>query len=102
MAAVLNQWLFGLWIISLTVLFSTLAKSTSGVLLGTGAGALLAYVLTFFPKIKHFSPASLMNSAGLLTGAESAGDYVKAAAVTLILCAAFVIASLPLMNKKKL
>ena len=102
MPAVLNQWLFGLWIIALTVLFSVLAKSSAGVLLGTGASALAAYLLSLLPKIKPYSPASLMNSAGLLVGAENAGDYTKSAIVTAVMCAICVILSIPIFNKKEI
>ncbi len=102
MPAVMNQWLFGLWIIALTVLFSVLAKSSASVLLGAGASAFAAYLLSFLPKVKPFSPASLMNSAGLLVGAESAGDYTEAVIVTAVMCAVSVAVSIPIFNKKEI
>jgi ABC-2 type transport system permease protein len=100
MPAVLNYWLFGLWIISLTVLFSVISKSSAGVLLGTGAAAIAAYLLSLLPKITPYSPASLMNSAGLLAGAESAGDYKKAVIITAVTCAVSLAVSIPLFGKK--
>ena len=102
MPAVMNQWLFGVWIIALTVLFSVLAKSSAGVLLGTGACAFAVYLISLLPKVKRFSPASLMNSAGLLTGAESAGDYKAAVIVTAAMCIAFIAVSIPIFNKKEI
>jgi len=102
MPAVVNQWLFGAWIIALTVLFSVVAKSSASVLLGTGAGALAAYLLSLLPKVKPYSPASLMNSAGLLSGAENAGDYTEAVIVTTVLCIAFIAVSIPIFNKKEI
>lgn len=102
MPAVLNWWLFGLWVICLAVLFSTLAKGSSIVLLGTGAGALGAYLLSLLPKLKPYSPASLMESAGLLMGAESADAYVKALIVTALLCFTFIAVSIPIFNKKEI
>lgn len=102
MPAVTNQWLFGLWIIALTVIFSVLAKSSAGVLIGTGACAFAAYLISLLPKAKKFSPASLMNSAGLLVGAESAGDYTKAVIVTAAACAVCVAVSVPIFNKKEI
>lgn len=101
-APVINWWLFGVWVLCLMILFSALAKSSSGVLLGTGAGALGSYLITLLPKAKPYSPASLMESAGLLSGAASADDYVKAVIVTAVLCAAFIGASIPLLNKKEI
>ena len=102
MTAVLNQWLFGLWIIALTVLCSVFAKSSASVLLGVGAGTLCAYILSLLPKIKAYSPALLMNSQGLLNGAENAGDYVKAIVLTAVTCAVFIAASIPIFNKKEI
>ena len=100
MPAVVNYWLFGVWVICLAVLFSVLAKSSSSVLLGTGAGALLAYLLSFLPKVKAYTPASLTESAGLLSGAAEDADYAKAALVTAVLCLASLAASVPIFNKK--
>ena len=74
----------------------------AGVLLGTGASALAAYLLSLLPKIKPYSPASLMNSAGLLVGAENTGDYTKSAIVTAVMCAVCVILSIPVFNKKEI
>ena len=100
--AVMNQWLFGVWIIALTVLFSVLAKSSAGVLLGTGAGAFGTYILTLFPKTKPFSPALLMDGMSLLTGAQYAEDYAKAIVLTSALCVAFIALSIPVFNKKEI
>ena len=102
MPAVLNQWLFGLWVLCLTVIFSVFAKSSAAVLIGTGGAALASYILTFFPKAKPFSPASLMNSAAMLAGAESAGEYAKAAVLTSVLCVIFIALSIPIFNKKEI
>ena len=102
MPAVINWWLFGLWVLCLLLLFSVAAKSSSGVLLGTGAGAIGAYLITLLPKAKPYSPASLMESAGLLSGAASSDDYAKAVIVTAVSCVIFIGASIPLLNKKEI
>jgi len=41
-------------------------------------------------------------SAGLLSGAENAGDYTEAVIVTTVLCIAFIAVSIPIFNKKEI
>lgn len=95
-------WLFGVWTICLVVLFSTVFTASNGVLLGTGGGVLLSYLLGFLPKIKEFTPARLLNGTSLLLGAESTGSYWKACAVTIFLCGFCIAASIPIMNKRRI
>ncbi|MBQ9692123.1 MAG: ABC transporter permease subunit [Clostridia bacterium] len=100
MTAVLNWWIFGIWVCSLMTLFSVLTSSYSGVLLGTGATVLASYLVGLLPKVKPFTPASLMNSGGLLVGAESAEDYIKAVAVACAVSIICLALSVPILNKK--
>ncbi|MBE6607662.1 MAG: ABC transporter permease [Ruminococcaceae bacterium] len=102
MHAVLNWWLFGLWVISLTVLFSVLFKNYSGVLLGTGVCVLLVYLLSFLPDAKDYTPTSLMNSAALLVGAEKAEIYVKSIVTTVLTAILAITSSIFIFNKKQL
>ncbi len=98
----LNWWLFGLWTITLIVLFSMLARNNTGVLLGTGGTVIAAYLISLFPSVKEYTPAVLMNTASLLSGAEEITVYGKDIAVTIVLCVLSVAASIPVMNKKQL
>ena len=100
--AVASYWLFGIWVLALAVLFSVLTKSSAGVLLGTGAGAVGAYILTLFPKVKPYSPALLMEGTSLIMGAQSAEDYTKAIVAAAITCIIFITASIPIFNKKEI
>lgn len=95
-------WLFGVWVIGLMVLFSTLSNSNVGVLLGTGGAVLVSYLIEFLPKIKSFMPTLLMNTANLLTGKVSTDYYGKAVIVTVILVVACFAVSIPLINKKEI
>ena len=101
-AAVFNWWLYGILMVCLTVLFSVLSKTSSGVLLGVGGAAVGFYLIGMLPKIKDYSPSSLMQSAGLLAGTEGAGDYLPSVIVAATLCVFSVAVSIPLMNKKKI
>lgn len=95
-------WLFGIWVICLIVLFSSLLQNNTGVSLCTGGTVLLAYLLSLIPKVKVYSPTILMDTNSLLIGAESVDAYIKAviiAAISGVICIA---GSVPVMNKKQL
>lgn len=93
-ASVLAWWLFGIFTVILTIFFSTVAKNTSGVLLGTVGGIAVSYVFGIIPKLTPYTPTSLMNVTD--------GSITKAVVVTLILSAALTASAIPLMNKKTL
>lgn len=95
-------WLFGIWVICLIVLFSSLLQNNTGVTLCTGGTVLLAYLLSIIPKVKEYSPTMLMDTNSLLISAEKTDAYIKAiiiAAVSGVICIAV---SIPVMNKKRL
>ena len=52
--SVMCYWVFGIWVIMLMVLFSTLFSSNIGVLAGTGGVVLLFTLLNIIPKIKEY------------------------------------------------
>ncbi len=95
-------WLFGVWVICLVVLFSTLLQNNTGVTLCTGGTVLLAYLLGIIPKAKAYSPAMLMDTNSLLTGAEEIDAYIKAIVIAASLCIVCVAVSIPVINKKQL
>lgn len=95
-------WLFGVWVICLIVLFSTLLKNNTGVALCTGGTVLFAYLLGIIPKAKAYSPTMLMDANSLLTGAEGTDAYGKAIVVAAALCIACLAVSIPVMNRKQL
>jgi ABC-2 type transport system permease protein len=101
-SASLNWWLFGLWVICLSVLFSTVFKSYSGVLLGTGVTVLLVYLISFLPDVKAYAPTSLMNSAALLVGAEKTEMYLKSIITAISTAIIAIISSIFIFNKKQL
>ena len=95
-------WLFGLFVVMLMVLSSVMTDANTGVLLGTGGVTLAVYLITLLPKAAPFSPAKLMGSVALLAGAEEKGDYYKALLITVVLCVAGVMASIPVQNKRRM
>ena len=95
-------WLFGVWVICLVVLFSTLLQNNTGVSLCTGGTALLAYLLGNIPKAKEYLPTRLMDTNSILTGALGTDAYTKAIVITVLFGLACIVVSVPVMNKKQL
>ncbi len=95
-------WIFGVWVICLIVLFSSLLQNNAGVTLCTGTAVILAYLLSIIPKTKAYSPAMLMDTGSLLAGAYGSDAYIKAIVVAAAMCIVCIAASIPVMNKKQL
>lgn len=97
-----NWWLFGVWTISLMILFSALVSSNIMVMLGTGGTILGIYLLGLLPWVKEYMPTTLMNSTKLLLGMEKTSEYSVTIIITLILSVAILAISIPIMNKRKI
>ena len=95
-------WLFGVWVISVLLLFSTLSTGNTGVLLGTGGTVLASYLLGLLPGWKPFLPLYLTNSLPLLTGELAASSMLRAVAVTLALTALHTAASIFLFRRRSI
>jgi len=100
--ASVNWWLCGVLVLSLTVLFSTLLRHYGGVLLLTGGSVFIMYLLGLVPKLEAYMPTSLMNSAELLVGAATWGDFAESLAVTAVCCTVCWLISVPIFNRKQL
>lgn len=95
-------WLFGIWVICLIVLFSSLLRNNTSVSLCTGGTVLLAYLLSLIPKVKAYSPTVLTDTNSLLIGAERIDAYIETIVVVAVLCIVCVFVSIPVINKKQL
>lgn len=102
MFSVVCWWIFGLWVISLLVLFSVLMDSNGAVLGGTGAVAFGFYLLGLFKKIKEYLPTLLMDGNSLIYGVEEAERYYTALAVAGAMSLACFGLSIIVFNKKKI
>lgn len=100
--AVTCWWLFGLWVILLMLLFSTLLTSNTGVLLGTGGIVLVSYLLGLFPKLTEYLPTPLMDGNSLIYGMAGTESYVAAMIITVIWSIICLVISIPVFNKKHL
>ncbi len=100
--SVIIWWLFGVWVICLLVLFSSLLQNNAGVILCVGGMVLLVYLLSIIPKVKAYSPTVLINTHSILTGVEEIDAYVKAIVITVFLCIVCVAVSIPIVNRRQL
>ncbi len=94
-------WLFGVWVISLLALLSSLLQNNTSVTLCTGGISVFAYLLSAIPKAKVYSPALLMSVNSLLSGVEETKVYREAALVAVVSAVMFVALSVLNMNKRQ-
>ena len=95
-------WVFGLWVLSLMILFSTIASANTGVLLGTGGVVLVSSLLGLVPKVSKYLPTLLTDGNGLIYGTTTPEKYADSLVVTSILMVVCFIAAIPLFHKKSL
>lgn len=95
-------WIFGLWVILLTVLFSTIAKTNTAVIVGTGGVVIVSYLLGLFPKLQKYMPTMLADGNSLIFGALEAKSYILSLSITAIFSIICFGVSIPVFNKKQL
>lgn len=95
-------WLFGLWVIALMILFSTVADFNTGVLCGVGFVVLAAFLAGLLPKCSKYSPAFLTDGKSLLCGLAEAGGYMPSVITAIAVSVACLVISVPIFNKKYL
>ena len=100
--SVLCWWLFGIWTILLATLFSTSAKTNTGVLTGTGGIIIVSYLIGMFPKVKEYMPTLLMDGNSLIYGISDSQTYTPAIVITVILCVVCFVTSIPVFNKRQI
>ncbi len=101
-SAAVFWWLFGVWTIALTVLFSVVAKTFGAVLIGVGGCVLTSYLLQQIPKLRRVTPTSLLNSSALTLGIDQPDQYGWAVLTVLLSSLFCLIASITIMNRKEL
>ena len=95
-------WLFGVFMISIIVFFSSFANSGIQVMLCTGAAYFVISLLGMYSKIKNDLPIRLTESVSLYKGESVPGDYFVAAIITAILSVALILLSLPITHKRQI
>ena len=102
MPSVVLWWAFGLWVISLMVLFSTLCSSNTGVLVGTGGVVLASYLMSMLPKVAEYLPTLLADGNSLIYGLKEPHEYLSALIVTAVTGLSVLAVSFVIFNKKQL
>ncbi len=100
--SVVCWWIFGVMVIALMVLFSTLTEANTGVLLGTGGVVLASYLIGLFPKCSKYLPTMLTDGNSLIYGLAETRTYMLSLMIAVavgIICFAV---SIPIFNKKQL
>lgn len=101
--AVFPLWIFGLLLIGLIILSSTIARNNYEGLLITGGGVVLFTLLNLFDKLKKYNPISLTTqNLTLLQKSSAFQDYLPAMIISIILFIFFTLLSVIIINKKKL
>lgn len=95
-------WIFGLWVIAIMVLFSTIGSANTTVMVGTGAVVFAFYMAGLLPKLSKYCTTLLMDGNSLIYGAKDADDYTSALIITAVTGVACIIASVPILDKKRI
>lgn len=101
-AAVIYWWLFGVFVIALTIFFAALFRSYGVVLVGVGGSVLVLYIVSLWQKIEGFIPTSLMNSTAIVYGLETASHYIGACVIAAVLSVAAIAYGILVFNKKEM
>ncbi len=100
--SVVCWWLFGMWVIGLMIVFSTIANSNTSVLMGTGSVVLVSYLLGLFPQFNEYLPTLLTDGNPLIYGILEAKTYTESIMITLVASVICFAISIPIFNKKPL
>lgn len=95
-------WLYGIFVISLITMFSTVFSSFGGVALGVGGVVFAESLITIIPRVIEYLPSMLMNGLSLVYGLEEPKEFIASIIITLVLTAVFFAISVPIFNKKQL
>lgn len=100
--SVVCWWLFGVMVVALMVLFSTVSGSNTGVLLGTGGVVLTFYMIGLLPKCRKYLPTYLADGNSLIYGVAETKEYMWSFLIAMAVSVICFIICIPIFNKKQL
>ena len=95
-------WMFGIWVITLLVLFSAILDTNTAVLGATGSVVIVTYLVGLFPKLAKYFPTTLMDGMVIVSGMEEPSAYRIVVWIACIWSILNVILSLRILNKKQM
>lgn len=95
-------YLFGIFILSLILFFSTVFRSSTAVLATVGAAVILMYGVSIVPTWGEYLPTHLLTAQNLLTEVTVLSDYHFAAAITAALIPLCIGGAIVLFNQKRI
>ncbi len=100
--AMLFVWLLGMLLMSLIVMFGTIAGNSGQVLLGTGAVFFVTFLLGYVPKLSDYMPMKLTDGMALCKGTAQVSDFTGSIIIASIMIVVCVIIGMVAFDKKKL
>lgn len=101
--AVLCLWLFGVFLLSLLLLVSTVGKSSYTSLLGVGAVVVLLFMINMLPVLQKYNPLLLVsNNVGMLVSEYQISDAMASVGVTAGLSLLFLAGAVIIFRKKRI
>ena len=100
--SVICSWIFGVFIISLLTLASSLFEFNTGVLVFVGGAVVLSYAIGFIPTLSDYVPTHLLDGTSLIYSKADISSYSHSIIITLALSAVSFVGSIVAFNKKQL
>ncbi len=95
-------YLLGVWLVTLVMLLSTIATTTSFITVGTGGIFFVVYLLSILPDVKRYLPTKLLDASGLLSDIGEVGDYSLSIGITVSLFIIQLVVGIIIFNKKRI
>lgn len=95
-------WLFGMMMVALMVMFSTVSGANTGVLCGTGGVVFVSYLVSLWPKASKYLPTFLTDGNALIYGLKETEDYIPSLLIAVSISVICFAISIPIFNKKQL
>jgi len=100
--AMLCMWVFGIFLLALTMLMAVLTNKGYACMVSVGLIAIVCSLLEMIPQIKKYNPMQLYTSSRMLLIEESTPkDFIPVLIVTGVLIVGFVWLAVVLFNKKR-